>query len=234
MNGGGTFDQELVRTTADIGEVLGVDGQDYHLQEGDVLRLPAVNAGPLIEKDAAVRLTGFGPATTDATSQSVSAEAEAVVGFEPSKRRPLPALRWEFADWCWQQHQADQADEHDDDTDLIDVDLMAAAMGDPDEASKVALEDESELTGSTGSSSRNGGLPTGALPLAQLDALAPHERRRAAQRRGLHWPTTEEARDRSAETIHEDLRHKDDRVVDAPTSLGEDLHHREYALGRAR
>ena len=62
--------------------------------------------------------------------------------------------------------------------------------------------------------------PTSTLPLAQLDALEPHERRRAARKRGLSWPTTDEARDRLSENIHEILRHEDTRVVDAPTSLG--------------
>jgi hypothetical protein len=62
--------------------------------------------------------------------------------------------------------------------------------------------------------------PTSALPLQQLDALAPQERRRAAQRRGLDWPSTDDARERLQETINEVIRHEDDRVVDAPTALG--------------
>ena len=62
--------------------------------------------------------------------------------------------------------------------------------------------------------------PTSTLPLAQLDVLAPQERRRAARKRGLDWPDTEEARDRLLETIQQIIRHEDDRVVDAPTSLG--------------
>ncbi|MFB6299134.1 MAG: helix-turn-helix transcriptional regulator [Halobacteriales archaeon] len=63
-------------------------------------------------------------------------------------------------------------------------------------------------------------LPTGILPIGQLDALTPDERRRHARNRGLEWPTTDKARDRLAETIHEIMRKEDDRVVDAPTSLG--------------
>jgi len=62
--------------------------------------------------------------------------------------------------------------------------------------------------------------PTSALPLAQLDAIAPHERRRAARKRGLEWPDTDEARDALQEAINEVLRNEDDRVVDAPTALG--------------
>jgi hypothetical protein len=34
------------------------------------------------------------------------------------------------------------------------------------------------------------------LPIGQLDALATHERKRAARRRDLDWPSTEAARDR--------------------------------------
>lgn len=59
-----------------------------------------------------------------------------------------------------------------------------------------------------------------ALPIGQLDALDPAERRRYAKRRGLEWPTTDEARTRLFETVAEVLRNEDDRVVDAPTSLG--------------
>ncbi|MFB6297273.1 MAG: hypothetical protein ABEH56_02000 [Salinirussus sp.] len=58
------------------------------------------------------------------------------------------------------------------------------------------------------------------LPLAQLDALGPGERRRAARTRGLNWPTTDQARERLQETIQELIQHEDDRVVDAPTALG--------------
>lgn len=93
MSDAGVTDEELVRITTDVGEILGVDSQDYCLREGDIVRLPAVNATPLVEKGAAVRLTRFDPATTDATSQSVVAEAEVVAGFEPPKRRPTPATR---------------------------------------------------------------------------------------------------------------------------------------------
>lgn len=62
--------------------------------------------------------------------------------------------------------------------------------------------------------------PVGALPLAQLDALGPEERRRAAKRRGCDWPTTEQARDQLRDTLFQVIRHEDDAVIDAPTSLG--------------
>jgi len=39
-----------------------------------------------------------------------------------------------------------------------------------------------------------------ALPIAQLDALPPEKRRRAARKRGLSWPTTDEARDQLFDT----------------------------------
>jgi hypothetical protein len=62
--------------------------------------------------------------------------------------------------------------------------------------------------------------PTSTLPLKQLDALSPKERRRAARKRGLDWPTTDAARDELFDTIKQIIRHEDDRVVDAPTALG--------------
>jgi len=62
--------------------------------------------------------------------------------------------------------------------------------------------------------------PTSALPLEQLDTLPPAERRRAARKRGLDWPSTADAREQLSTTIQNVIRHGDDRVVDAPTSLG--------------
>ncbi|WP_052367761.1 transcriptional regulator [Haloferax sp. ATB1] len=62
--------------------------------------------------------------------------------------------------------------------------------------------------------------PESALPLAQLDALSPDERRRAAKKRGLRWPSTREARDKLFAKITEAMRHEDETVIDAPTSLG--------------
>jgi len=64
------------------------------------------------------------------------------------------------------------------------------------------------------------GEPTSALPLAQLEALPHDERRRAAKKRGLDWPSTGDARDQLLETIKQAMRHEDETVVDAPTSLG--------------
>jgi len=62
--------------------------------------------------------------------------------------------------------------------------------------------------------------PVSALPVGQLEALPHADRRRAAKKRGLEWPTTREARDRLFATITEVMRNEDTAVVDAPTSLG--------------
>jgi len=62
--------------------------------------------------------------------------------------------------------------------------------------------------------------PESTLPLAHLEALPQQERRRAAKKRGLDWPSTDEARDELLDTIKAAMRHEDDTVVDAPTSLG--------------
>ncbi|MFC7226321.1 MarR family transcriptional regulator [Salinirubellus salinus] len=62
--------------------------------------------------------------------------------------------------------------------------------------------------------------PSSTLPLGQLDALDPEERRRAARKRGLSWPSTDVARDHLFDTIATVMRNEDDRVVDAPTALG--------------
>jgi DNA replication factor GINS len=49
-------ERETVRITDDIGAILGVDEREYDLSRDDVVRLPAANAGPLVERDAAERL----------------------------------------------------------------------------------------------------------------------------------------------------------------------------------
>ncbi|WP_276249179.1 winged helix-turn-helix transcriptional regulator [Haladaptatus sp. YSMS36] len=64
------------------------------------------------------------------------------------------------------------------------------------------------------------GEPVSALPLARLMALDPSERKRAARKRGLDWPTTAEARDRLRNRIFQAMRHGEDVVIDAPTALG--------------
>jgi len=56
-DGGPTADveRELVRIT-DVGAIFGVDEREYELAKDDVVSLPAENARPLLERDAAERL----------------------------------------------------------------------------------------------------------------------------------------------------------------------------------
>ncbi|WP_426963626.1 hypothetical protein [Haloparvum alkalitolerans] len=49
-------DRTTVRITADVGEILGVDEREYDLAAEDVVTLPAANAEPLIQRDAAERI----------------------------------------------------------------------------------------------------------------------------------------------------------------------------------
>ncbi len=49
-------DRTTVRITRDVGAILGVDEREYDLADEDVVTLPAENAGPLIERDAAEKL----------------------------------------------------------------------------------------------------------------------------------------------------------------------------------
>ncbi|WP_435154593.1 DNA replication complex subunit Gins51 [Haladaptatus sp. DFWS20] len=49
-------ERTTVRITRDIGEILGVDERAYDLTSEDVVSLPAENAGPLIEREAAEKL----------------------------------------------------------------------------------------------------------------------------------------------------------------------------------
>jgi hypothetical protein len=72
----------------------------------------------------------------------------------------------------------------------------------------------------SGGETEGSAQPTSALPLGQLEALDHHERKRAAKKRGLDWPSTREARDELFATITEVMRNQDTAVVDAPTSLG--------------
>jgi len=60
-SGGTTEDPErvertTVQITRDVGEILGVDERSYDLSADDVVTLPAANAGPLLERDAAEEL----------------------------------------------------------------------------------------------------------------------------------------------------------------------------------
>ncbi|WP_435063771.1 hypothetical protein [Halobaculum sp. EA56] len=46
-------DRRTVRITSDVGRILGVDDIEYDLASDDVVTLPATNAEPLVERDAA-------------------------------------------------------------------------------------------------------------------------------------------------------------------------------------
>jgi DNA replication factor GINS len=48
-----SVDRRTVRITSDVGEILGVDERAYDLASEDVVTLPAANADPLVERDAA-------------------------------------------------------------------------------------------------------------------------------------------------------------------------------------
>ncbi|WP_335998543.1 hypothetical protein [Halorientalis halophila] len=52
-DGGSGVDRRTVRITQDVGEILGVDQRAYDLASEDVVTLPAANADPLVERDAA-------------------------------------------------------------------------------------------------------------------------------------------------------------------------------------
>jgi DNA replication factor GINS len=50
---GADVDRRTVRITDDVGAILGVDEREYDLSTDDVVTLPAANADPLVERDAA-------------------------------------------------------------------------------------------------------------------------------------------------------------------------------------
>ncbi|WP_336338126.1 hypothetical protein [Haloarcula brevis] len=52
-SGADDVDRRTVRITDDVGEIFGVDQREYDLSTDDVVTLPADNADPLVERDAA-------------------------------------------------------------------------------------------------------------------------------------------------------------------------------------
>jgi DNA replication factor GINS len=52
-SGATDVDRRTVRITDDVGEIFGVDQREYDLSTDDVVTLPADNADPLVERDAA-------------------------------------------------------------------------------------------------------------------------------------------------------------------------------------
>ena len=131
--------------------------------------------------------------------------------------------------------EARQVLEADPDADVVDpatagvnaMDISAAAIMGGD--SPLATDDQPGPSTDVPDASRGVATPTSVLPLAQLEALSAAARRRAARKRGLQWPDTDEVRDRLQETIFEVIRHEDKRVVDAPTSAG-----KSYAIDSTR
>ena len=49
-------DRETIRLTRDVGEIVGIDERVYDLANEDVVTLPAANAKPLVDRNAAERL----------------------------------------------------------------------------------------------------------------------------------------------------------------------------------
>jgi DNA replication factor GINS len=50
-------ERTTVRITQDVGEIFGLDGREYTLAADDVVTLPTENADPLLERDAAEKLS---------------------------------------------------------------------------------------------------------------------------------------------------------------------------------
>ena len=99
-----------------------------------------------------------------------------------------------------------------------DSDMSASAFMGGSDSPHASDEDPTPVSTSTAEARYE--RPVSALPLGQLDALNTDDRRRAARKRGLEWPSTDDAREELFETLADVLRHEDDRVIDAPTSLG--------------
>jgi hypothetical protein len=86
---------------------------------------------------------------------------------------------------------------------------------------KVGAQDwyADEDTDANDSESASGNEPVPAIPFAML--ARPHDELvRYARRRGLEWPSTDEARDRLGESLREAFRERGYTVLDAPTGLG--------------
>ncbi|ADJ14858.1 DNA replication complex subunit Gins51 [Halalkalicoccus jeotgali] len=52
----GRVERTTLRITRDVGEIVGVDDREYELATDDIVTLPEVNAGALLEREAAERL----------------------------------------------------------------------------------------------------------------------------------------------------------------------------------
>lgn len=123
--------------------------------------------------------------------------------------------------------QAIVAAESVEDVDVVDPERFVINDAEPTAAAFMGgdspfanTDTEPDPTPTSSTSDANYARPVSTLPLGQLDALEPADRRRAAKKRGLSWPTTDDAREQLFETIATVMREADDRIVDAPTSLG--------------
>jgi len=56
-DGGGVEERVTLRITRDVGEVFGVDERVYDLSSEDVVTLPSANAKPLLDRDAAEKIS---------------------------------------------------------------------------------------------------------------------------------------------------------------------------------
>lgn len=56
LDGRTAVERTTVKITADVGEILGVDDRSYDLATNDIVRLPDLNAKPLLEQGVAERL----------------------------------------------------------------------------------------------------------------------------------------------------------------------------------
>jgi len=157
-------------------------------------------------------------------TEDLAAEAAAVAGAEPDRsERDTPCT----PDPDEQPMDVAGVAADDDDQEDAGVDeggrvSAAALMGgsdsefaaDPSEEYDQQRDRSPDSTGTTLVKGRS------MVPLAQLDALAHDERRRLARKRGLDWPSTDDARDELDRTVKEVMRNGDTRVIDAPTALG--------------
>jgi hypothetical protein len=102
-------------------------------------------------------------------------------------------------------------------------DLSGSKWFEAVEAAREAGAPIPEFAGSTNGETIETGddvEPVSVLPLAQLAALRPDERRRAARKRGLEWPATDNLRDRLRARILAAVRDGEDVVIPAPTGAG--------------
>jgi DNA-binding transcriptional ArsR family regulator len=160
------------------------------------------------------------PSTTDdiVDEEERLAEASAVAGaeYEPEQSEN-PHTDAAIEDAIARKRDEDDGGDEQPDEDVEDFSMHLFMGGGVPSAESDESDERKDLpsSGSTGMAA-----PVSGLPLAQLDAMSPADRRRAAKKRGVDWPSTDDARDQLFDTIAATMRNEDARVVDAPTSLG--------------